>query len=61
MHSYVDAVVLDPFNGAGTTCKVANDLNRRWIGFDITKEYCEIALRRINEKKSISDRNGVHS
>ena len=56
MHSYVGAVVLDPFNGAGTSCKVANDLGRQWIGFDITKEYCEISLKRINGRKnSISE------
>jgi DNA modification methylase len=52
MHSYKDSVVLDPFNGAGTTCKVANDLNRKWIGFDITQEYCDIALGRIYGRKS---------
>lgn len=47
MHSYVGATVLDPFNGSGTTTKVANDLGRRWIGFDITEEYCKKALDRI--------------
>ena len=55
MHSYKEAVVLDPFNGAGTTCKVANDLGRNWIGFDITQEYCDIALNRIYGKKGISN------
>jgi site-specific DNA-methyltransferase (adenine-specific) len=55
MHSYKEAVVLDPFNGAGTTCKVANELGRKWIGFDITKEYCDISLNRIYGKKGISN------
>ena len=29
-------VVLDPFCGCGTTVQVAQKLNRRWIGIDIT-------------------------
>ncbi len=29
-------VVLDPFCGCGTTVQVAQRLNRRWIGIDIT-------------------------
>lgn len=41
-------LIYDPFNGSGTTCKVASELNRRWIGSDISKEYCELALERIN-------------
>lgn len=31
-----DLVVLDPFCGCGTTVQVAQRLNRRWIGIDIT-------------------------
>ncbi len=31
-----DDVVLDPFCGCGTTISVAQKLNRRWIGIDIT-------------------------
>jgi DNA modification methylase len=49
MFSYKDAVVLDPFCGAGTTCKVAKDLGRNYIGFEISEEYCEIANKRISE------------
>ena len=29
-------LVLDPFCGCGTTVQVAQSLNRRWIGIDIT-------------------------
>ena len=47
MHSYVGALILDPFNGSGTTTKVANSLGRKYIGFDITEEYCNIAKDRI--------------
>ena len=41
-------LVYDPFVGSGTTCKVASRMGRRWIGSDISKEYCELALNRIN-------------
>jgi site-specific DNA-methyltransferase (adenine-specific) len=41
-------VVLDPFLGSGTTGKVAKQLNRQFIGIEISQEYLEIAKRRIN-------------
>lgn len=40
-------IILDIFNGSGTTCKVANDLGRSWIGIDKELKYCEIAKHRI--------------
>lgn len=40
-------VVLDPFLGSGTTAKMALLNNRHYIGFDISKEYCDIAKERI--------------
>lgn len=43
-------LVLDPMCGAGTTCKMAKRLDRRYIGIDISKEYIEIARKRINSQ-----------
>ena len=40
-------IVLDPFIGAGTTGMVAKNLNRKWVGIDISEEYREMALKRI--------------
>lgn len=40
-------VVLDPFCGSGTTCKMAKVNGRHYIGIDISDEYCEIARSRI--------------
>jgi site-specific DNA-methyltransferase (adenine-specific) len=48
MHTYIDGVVLDPFNGSGTTTSVAKSLKRNWIGFDISESYCNLAESRIN-------------
>ncbi len=41
-------IVLDPFNGAGTTCLVAKDRKRKFIGIDCSEEYCEIARKRLS-------------
>jgi site-specific DNA-methyltransferase (adenine-specific) len=45
--SYQDDIVLDPFNGAGTTTYIAYRLKRKYIGIDISKEYCNVAKKRI--------------
>jgi DNA modification methylase len=47
LFSYQNDLVLDPFNGAGTTTLVAHELNRRYIGIDISENYCKIARERI--------------
>lgn len=41
-------IILDCFAGSGTTLKMAERLNRRWIGIEISEEYCEIAAKRID-------------
>jgi DNA modification methylase len=43
--------VLDPMAGSGTTCKVALELGRKYIGIDVSKEYCELAEKRLSAKK----------
>lgn len=40
-------IILDPFLGSGTTAVAAKDLNRKYIGYEISKEYCQIAKKRI--------------
>ena len=44
-----DGIVLDPFMGSGSTGVSAKKLGRHYIGFDISKEYCEIAERRLQD------------
>jgi site-specific DNA-methyltransferase (adenine-specific) len=48
LFSYQNDLVLDPFNGVGTTTLAAWKNNRRFIGIDISPEYCREALDRIN-------------
>lgn len=45
-------VVLDPFMGSGTTALASLHLNRNFIGFEISKEYCDIANKRLKKVKS---------
>lgn len=40
-------LVYDPFMGSGTTAKAAHQLNRRWIGSEISEEYVELANKRL--------------
>lgn len=49
LFSYEGDIILDPFNGVGTTSAVAKRLNRNYIGIDISEKYCKIAERRIKE------------
>lgn len=36
-------IILDPFSGSGTTCKMAKKNKRKYIGIDVSKEYCKLA------------------
>lgn len=40
-------LILDPMCGSGTTCKMAKYHDRHFIGIDVSREYCEIAKKRI--------------
>jgi len=41
-------IIIDPFMGSGTTALAAKNLNRQFIGIDISPEYCEMAQQRLN-------------
>jgi len=47
LFSYRGDLVLDPFNGVGTTTLAAWKNQRRFIGIDISPQYCQTAIERI--------------
>jgi DNA modification methylase len=49
LFSYQNDVILDPFNGVGTTTVVAKKTNRRYLGIDISEEYCKKSELRLKE------------
>ncbi|MCX6722924.1 MAG: transcriptional repressor LexA [Candidatus Staskawiczbacteria bacterium] len=42
-----DEIIYDPFMGSGTTAKMAILNNRKFVGSELSCEYCEIAQKRI--------------
>lgn len=44
-------LILDPFNGSGTTGIVSNRLNRKYIGIEKETEYLELTIRRKENDK----------
>ena len=47
LYSFENDVVLDPFIGSGTTAVAALKNKRRFVGYDVSEEYCKIANERL--------------
>lgn len=46
--------VLDCFLGSGTTAKMAQQLGRRFVGIEISEEYCRLAVDRLRQPSFFS-------
>lgn len=53
LFSYVGDTVIDPFNGVGTTTYMADLLQRKYLGIDISEEYCKTAKERIESNGTL--------
>jgi site-specific DNA-methyltransferase (adenine-specific) len=49
--SFKDQTILDPFMGSGSTGIAALKLKRKFVGYEIEKEYFNITLQRLEELK----------
>lgn len=47
LFTFVNDIVLDPFAGSGTTLKVAKELNRHYVGYEICKTYKRVIEMKI--------------
>jgi DNA modification methylase len=45
-------VIIDPFNGSGTTGLVAIQHGRHYVGIELNREYCDIAVKRMEHELS---------
>ena len=50
-------IILDPFMGSGTTAIAAYKLNRKFIGIDLSPDYCESAQKRLDNEMSKPEMN----
>ena len=53
--SVEDDLVYDPFMGAGTTAVVCEQMNRRWIGSEISQQYVDLTRQRVSEVITLND------
>jgi DNA modification methylase len=51
-------LVIDPFMGSGTTAVVARRLGRRFIGFDASPRYVELARARLESVEAVHEKEG---
>lgn len=47
MFTFIEDTVLDPFTGSGTTLKVASDLGRNYVGYEISESYSDVINRKV--------------
>ncbi len=55
LYSFVGDVVLDPFLGSGTTSLAAVKTNRYYVGYDLNKEYIDLADRRVSSFMDVEE------
>ena len=48
-------IVLDPFMGSGTTAVACRQMQRHYIGFEISKECCDLIRNRLDKTKTLFD------
>jgi site-specific DNA-methyltransferase (adenine-specific) len=52
LYSFKNDIILDPFMGSGSTAIAAINANRNYIGYEINKEYIDLANNRIEQSSN---------
>ncbi len=55
LYSYKGDLILDPFAGSGQTLKVAKNLGRKYVGYEIIQRYVNLSEKRLGEPLSIRE------
>jgi len=50
MFSRSDHMICDPFMGSGTTALACEKLQRKWIGVEVSKDYCDVIVNRVRSE-----------
>lgn len=53
LFSFVGDIVLDPFAGSGTTLKVAKELKRNYVGYEIYEHYKTVIEEKLGDKNTL--------
>ena len=58
LFTYKNDIVLDPFCGSGTTLKVAKELDRQYVGYELYDNYRDVIMAKLNSvNKLFNDGN----
>ena len=52
LYTFENDVVLDPFIGSGTAAVAAERANRRWVGYETSEDYANLARQRIEAERT---------
>lgn len=52
LYTFEDDLVLDPFIGSGTTAVAAARNNRRYVGYEVSRDYAKLARERVRKETS---------
>lgn len=53
LFTFVNDVVLDPFAGSGTTLKVAHEMDRAYVGYEIMENYRSVIARKLENVQPV--------
>ncbi len=49
LFTFVDDIVLDPFAGSGTTLKIAKQLKRNYVGYELMESYKKVITKKLSQ------------